>query len=129
MNFPSSAYWIQDPNSFMSPEPRIFKPFKHGCLMSLCFMIGATIAPVVGIVASIQAKCSFLPMLEAIGCTFSQVFAIVSNPLLIINETEQGLAIVVAGVPGAIGWMYSQYGLLFLMIGGAVVLIVLKIVR
>jgi hypothetical protein len=113
----------------MSSEPRIFKPFKHGCLMSLCFVIGATIAPVIGVGVFIQAKCSSLPMLEAIGCTFSQVFAILSNPLLIISKTEHGLTLAAAGIPSTIGWMYSQYGLLFLMIGGAVVLVLLKIIR
>lgn len=97
--------------------------------MSLCFIIGATIAPIIGIFASTQAKCSRLPMFEAIGCVFSQVFAIVSNPLLIISETEQGVALVIAGIPDAIGWMYSQYGLLFLLIAGAIILVMLKILR
>ena len=113
----------------MTPTPQLFKPCKHGCLISLCFIFGATIAPLIGIFASTQAKCSSLTVVEAIGCVFSQGFAIASNPLLIINETEQGLAMVAAGIPGAISWMYSQYGLLFLLIGGAIVLVLLKILR
>lgn len=95
--------------------------------MSFFFIIGATIVPLAGIFASIQTKCSPLSALEAIGCSFSKVFAILSNPLLIIQETEQGLAIVVAGIPGAIGWMYSQYGLLFLLIGGVTLVVLRKI--
>jgi hypothetical protein len=108
-------------------HPQTFKLCKHGCLISFCFIIGATIAPLAGIIASTQSKCSRLPWLEAIVCSFSQAFAMINNPLLVIDDAEKGFGLIVAGVPGALSWFYSQYGLVFLLVGGIVLLGLLKI--